>query len=129
MDEGVGQLQKSYASLHGGIRALDKNLSKLKSGASELDSGTGELHSETGDLDARVDEEVDGALEKFKGEDFDMVSFVDARNQVELVQFVIKGQAVEMPETMPQAAEAEPQEEDSFGAKLGKLFEGWRDWL
>lgn len=126
LDAAVGQLQEKYKALDAGIQKLDGGTGALRSGTKQLAGGTGELKEETADLDQQVDNEVDKALNKFRTGAFEPVSFVDPRNQVELVQFVIKTEAVEAIENK---AEQAPQEQAplSFHDKLAALFGGWRD--
>lgn len=121
MQTGLMSLNGSYTSLHAGIEAISGNTGKLKSGASKLKRGTGELSDETADIDQQIDDEIDNALKKFDNEDFEPVSFADARNQVRLVQFVIKTEAIEIPEETI-ITEPEPEAEPSFGDRLKALF-------
>ena len=123
LDEGLKALKQSYATLHQGIATLDGSSSSLEDGAVELEEGAGEIKDKTGDMDQKVDDEVDSVLSKYTGEDFEARSFVDSRNDVELVQFVIRTEPIQMPEPS-ETAEEEPEEE-GFMDRVKGLFEGW----
>ena len=125
LSAGLAQLETSYKSLKDGIDELDMSSGKLKKGAEKLESGTSELRSETGDIDTRIDEEVDKALDKFKNEDFAPVSFVDSRNEVNMVQFVMKFDAIEAPDTEEPSVQNQV-EDNSFRGKIMQIYEGWR---
>ena len=102
---------------------MDGSSSSLEDGAVELEEGAGEIRDKTGDMDQKVDDEVDSVLSKYTGEDFEARSFVDSRNDVELVQFVIRTEPIQMPEPS-ETAEEEPEEE-GFMDRVKGLFEGW----
>ena len=102
---------------------MNSSSADLKDGAADLEAGADEIRDKTGDMDQRVDDEVDNALSKYTGDDFEACSFVDARNDVELVQFVIKTEAIEVPEPS-EPEEAEPETE-GFRDRVERLFEGW----
>ncbi|MEA4899694.1 MAG: hypothetical protein VB115_15815 [Christensenellaceae bacterium] len=122
LDAAIDKLKSSYAQLHEGIKSLESGTKKLKSGTGKLAGGTDELRRETGDLDERVDEEVDDALSKFSSDDFEPISFVDERNNVSLVQFVMKTQAIEVPDEPDVSAQADDEEPTSFWDKLMALL-------
>lgn len=123
LDKGLNELKSSYEALHQGIATLNSSSAEMKDGAGELKDGADEIKDKTGDMDQKVDDEVDNALSKYTGEGFEARSFVDERNEVELVQFVIKTAAIEIPEA-DTPAEEEPEEED-FIDRVKKLFDGW----
>jgi X-X-X-Leu-X-X-Gly heptad repeat protein len=120
----LDKLDENYQLLENGIDSLDTGMGKMDKGTGKLTSGTKELKSRTGDMDSQVDEAVDKAISKFENNDFTPASFVDARNQVSLVQFVLRFDKIDAPEAQQVAAQAEP-EDDTFWGKLTKLFEGW----
>lgn len=122
----VSQLSTSYEALHSGIQSLSQGAGQLKSGAGALSEGAGTLRSETSDLDERVDEEVDSALSQFGGDGFEPVSFVDARNSVTQVQFVIRTASIKAPEPASEEEVVQEDAAESFWDKFTALFPDWR---
>ncbi|MDO4549261.1 MAG: hypothetical protein Q4D04_14310 [Clostridia bacterium] len=121
LDSAISTLKDSYASLHSGIQTLYSGTGELQTGAKKLNSGTGELKSETRNMDEKVDEEVDKTLSKYTGEGFEPVSFMDERNDVQLVQFVLKTEAIEITED-ESYDESEEDEPATFIDRLMALF-------
>ena len=127
LDTGIGEMQTGFAELNAGIISVDAGVDSLAegadtllAGANSLSGGASELDSSTGDMDSQIEEGVDDAVSSITGGDFEPVSYMDERNRVELVQFVLRIPGVaEMEEPEP-VAEEEP--EKSFLEKLIDLF-------
>ena len=124
LSAGLSSLDSSYAALEAGIGKLDESMGKMDKGTGKLTAGTKELKSRTGDMDTQVDDAVDKAVSKFENSDFTPASFVDSRNSVRLVQFVLRFDEIKSPETEEPSAQQQP-EDTSFWGKITKLFEGW----
>lgn len=60
-------------------------------------------------MDSQLEIDVEEAISSMTGGDYEPVSYMDARNSVELVQFVIRIPGVEAAETPAPAAEEEPE--------------------
>ena len=128
LSDGVSTLVKGSKGLLEGANQLSSGMSDLYSGASELNSGinelsdgTGELKSQTSGMDTEVEDKIDESIESFKGKDSETVSFVSEKNtNVKSVQFVIKTDAIEIPEE--EVVEEEPEEKPGFFQKLSALF-------
>lgn len=119
--EGVTSLATSYQELDTGIQNLSEGTSSLESGASELENGTQELQESTSDLPGQMESEIDEALEEFENSDFEPDSFVSDQNEnVEVVQFVLQTEPIEMEE--PETPDQEEEEEKGFWEKLTDLF-------
>lgn len=122
LSDSLATLDAGYATLHEGIGELEQGMAALAGGATDLKQGTGELSHKTGDMDAQIDDEVDEALAKFSNDNFTPRSFADERNEVRLVQFVLKTDALELPDEEEEVIEEEVKQE-GFVARLLALFE------
>ncbi|MGN1482045.1 hypothetical protein [Porcipelethomonas sp.] len=107
--------------LDNGVAELYDGISELCSGAGELSDGTGELKDKTSGMDKEIEKEIDNVISSMQGSDSEITSFVSEKNtDVHSVQFVIKTDAIEIPEYEP---EEEPEEEKlSFWQKTLHLF-------
>lgn len=125
---GVSKLADGSRNLLEGADSLDKGISdmyngvtELCDGAGELSGGTGELKDKTSGMDKEIENKIDDVIESVKGKDNGIISFVSDKNKnVKSVQFVIKTDAVEIPEA-PEEFEL-TEEKLSFGQKLKNLF-------
>lgn len=72
-------------------------------------------------MDSQLEEGVDDAVSSITGGDYTPVSYMDARNDVELVQFVIRIPGIEEAEEPEPVVEEEP--ERNFLEKLIDLFQ------
>ncbi len=140
--DGVAQIVSGYQSLTNGATALTNGSKELKTGADELKNGvstlydgaedlsdgskklsdgTKELRKQTDGIDEKIDNEIEALLDDIKGMDLTDVSFVSEKNtDVSSVQFVIKTDAVVMPEV--EVEEAESPKPLTFWQKLKQLF-------
>lgn len=128
LDGGISQLQTSFVLLNTGIASVDTGVDSLAegadtllTGANSLSSGAGELDSSTSNMDSQLEEGVDDAVSSITGGDYTPVSYMDARNDVELVQFVIRIPGIEEAEEPEPVVEEEP--ERNFLEKLIDLFQ------
>ena len=113
VDTGVGQLAEGADTLLDGTQSL-------ASGAGSLNSGMNELSEGTSNIDTKVEEQLGDAVSSITGGDYEPVSFMDERNSVELVQFVIRIPGIKEAESVVEAAVAE--EDERFLDKLQNLF-------
>ncbi|MGN0803674.1 MAG: hypothetical protein ACI4MF_13865 [Candidatus Faecivicinus sp.] len=134
LDSGIGELQANFALLSAGISSVDDGVdslaagtdtllngaSSLSSGANSLKGGVNELSDGTSNMDEQVQEGVDEAISSITGGDYEPVSYADARNSVESVQFVIRVPGVSEAEEPEIVVEEEP--EKSLGEKFLDLF-------
>lgn len=124
LSNGFDEIADGAKELADGGSDLAEGAKKLMDGAAELSDGTAELRKETDKIDSTFSDDLDdlsGMLESLSGENSTVQSFVSAKNtDVSSVQFVIKTEAVEIPE--PEKAAAEPEEKLNFWQKLLRLF-------
>ncbi|HLR51982.1 MAG TPA: YhgE/Pip domain-containing protein [Candidatus Avamphibacillus sp.] len=119
--EGVDTLASSFQELDSGIQELSEGTTSLEDGTSELQSGTEELHEETSDLPGQMESEVEEMLEEYANDDFEPASFVSDKNEnVDVVQFVLQTEAIEIEE--PEETEVEEEEEKGFWDRFLDLF-------
>lgn len=129
--DGVKKLSNGFVEIADGTKELAEGGSdladgakKLMDGAAELSDGTAELRKETDKIDSTFSDDLDdlsGMLESLSGSNKTVQSFVSSKNtDVSSVQFVIKTEAIEIPE--PEKAAAEPPEKLNFWQKLLRLF-------
>lgn len=127
LDAGLGQLQTSFALLQSGIESVDGGVDALAEGADTLLTGTnslsrgaGQLDSRTSGMDTQIEETVNSALSSLTGGEEPTVSYMDERNDVALVQFVLRIPGVSEAEAPEEIVEEEAEE--SFWEKLRDLF-------
>lgn len=110
LNSGTEELYNGTVDLLDGVEELYDGVSELKDGTKELQDGTKEFVDKTDDIDSKIDEEIDKAIDDIAGGDYKPVSFVSEKNKnVELVQFVMKTEAITIPEE--EESEEEPEEE------------------
>ena len=113
-------LQDGSAQLADGTGELLDGTGDLADGVSDLKDGTDEFKDQAGDIDTQIDEEVDGVISDLSGSDFEQISFVSDKNtNVELVQFVMQTEGIQVPEETDIPVEEEPM---SFWQRLLALF-------
>jgi len=118
--DGVGDLAEGTDELKENSAELTDGVDELSDGTTELADGTGELRSETGDMDAQMEEKIEDLLAQYGGRDFDLVSFVSAKNmQINAVQFVLKTASIELPDEETALPEETPDE--NFWDRLKSL--------
>ena len=121
LTSGSKALVDGSASLDSGAAELRSGLGELLGGSAKLSDGTGELKEQTSGMDGQVEAKIDDILSGIQGNDGEICSFVSEKNDnVTSVQFVIKTDAIEVPEEPVNAAE--PEERLSFWQKLLRLF-------
>lgn len=117
----TGTLANGAKSLSDGAIELGDACTELHSGALKLKDGTSELRSNTDGMNDKISDKIDEMLDSITGGDEAVVSFTSDKNtDIESVQFVIKTEAVEIPE----APEEEPAAEEqlNFWQKVLRLF-------
>lgn len=118
---GVNELATVYGDLHSGISELAKGTDDLSSGTTELHDGTAELKTETASLPEDMQEEIDEYLKTYDHSDFEARSFLSDKNEeVELVQFILRTEAITHPEINED--EEETDEKKGFWQMLKNLF-------
>ncbi|MGN0674762.1 MAG: hypothetical protein ACI4KG_03360 [Oscillospiraceae bacterium] len=126
--DGVKKLTDGFAEISDGAKELAEGGSdladgakKLMDGASEMYDGTSELRSETDKIDDTFGDDLSGMIDSMSNDNYEVKSFISSKNtEVNSVQFVIKTDAVEIPEAEESAAE--PEEKLTFWQKLLSLF-------
>lgn len=114
---GFNELTDGSKQLADGSRSLAEGTSELVDGAEELSKGTGKLREGTSDMESKVSDELGDTPKTMTDDDYTPVSFVSDKNKdIKSVQFVIKTEAIEIPE------EEEPEKEEGFIQKLLNLF-------
>lgn len=120
LSNGAKELKSGASSLADGSAELSGGMQELYYGTTKLSNGTTELYDKTADMDTQVSEKLDSVLDSLKGTD-EVISFVSEKNtDVEAVQFVIKTQAIEIPQE--EAPQEQAEEKLSFWQKLLRLF-------
>lgn len=126
--DGVQKLRDGFAEISDGAKELADGgtdladgAKELMDGAAEMSDGTAELRSETDKIDSTFSDDLSGMIDSMSNENYEVKSFVSSKNEeVNSVQFVIKTDAVEVPEAVE--TDAEPEAKLSFWQKLINLF-------
>lgn len=129
--DGVKKLSDGFAEIADGAKELAKGGSdladgakELMDGAAELSDGTAELRKETEKIDSTFSDDLDDLgkmVNSLSGDSGAVKSFVSAKNaDISSVQFVIKTDAIKIPE--PEEAAPEPEEKLNLWQKLLRLF-------
>lgn len=126
--DGTTNLVDGSSKLFDGSKTLKEGTADLFDGALDLDDGAKELHDgtkefydKTDDMDDQIQDKIDTMLDSLTGSDDKTISFVSDKNtNVQSVQFVIKTDAIEKPET--ETASDDTAEPLTFWEKLVKLF-------
>ncbi|MGN0598722.1 MAG: hypothetical protein ACI4JK_02405 [Oscillospiraceae bacterium] len=121
LTDGFSEISDGAKELAEGGSDLSDGAKKLMDGAAEMHDGTSELRSETDKIDDTFGDDLSGMLDSMSGDDYEVRSFISEKNtEVQSVQFVIKTDAVEIPE--PEESAAAPEEKLTFWQKLLRLF-------
>lgn len=119
--DGASELKDGAGDLKDGASELYDGVVELYDGTEELQDGTSEFYDKTYDMDTQVQDEIDEMLSSITGDDTETVSFVSAKNtDVDAVQFIIKTDAIEIPEE--EAEEVAVEETKSIWQKFLDLF-------
>ena len=114
LDDGAKELAQGGSDLADGAK-------KLMDGAAEMHDGTAELRFETDKIDDTFGDDLSNMLDSMSDENYEVKSFISEKNtEVALVQFVIKTDAIEIPEAVK--ADTEPEKKLTFWQKLLSLF-------
>lgn len=110
--DGVGELASNYQDIDEGIGGLSDGTSSLQDGVGDLQDGTEELEEETSDLPEEMQSEVDEMMDEFDMSDFEPISFVSDKNKdVDIVQFSLQTEEIEVEESDDTEKEDEETEE------------------
>jgi X-X-X-Leu-X-X-Gly heptad repeat protein len=114
-------ISSSANELYYGAVELNGGIQKLRDGLATYKAGTKKLRAGTSNMDSVIDDKVDELLGSISGNGDKVVSFVSEKNtNVSAVQFVLKTNSIEIPET-PEIAPVKPAELNLW-QKLLKLF-------
>ena len=95
----LGKLADGAETLAEGSGSLKSGSSALSEGSGSLSVGIGELNSQTSGMSEKAGEEIDSVLSGISGTGETVKSFVSEKNtNVKAVQFVIKNEAITLPE-------------------------------
>ena len=118
--DGASSLMSGAEELKNGAGELGDGVSELKNGTEELLEGTGTFEDQVSDMDLKIDEEIDKAIDKIAGSDFETVSFVSEKNtNIGLVQFVMQTDGITIPEETEEETEIK---EENIWEKIKDLF-------
>ena len=118
----INKLYKSTGVLKTSVGTLNDAVVKLYDGTKQLADGTNEFAEKTDGLDGQISDEIDSMVSSIAGNDETIHSFISDKNtNVTSVQFVMKTEAIEKPETMVEK-ETKVETHLSFWQKLLKLF-------
>lgn len=116
LDEGIGLLKSNFAPLNAGIANIDAGIDSpadsadtLLTGADTLSNGANQLDSSTSGMNSQLKSGVEDAMSSMTGGEYEPISYMDVRNNVELVQFVIRIPGVEKAQEPEAPAEKEPE--------------------
>ncbi|MFZ7134309.1 MAG: hypothetical protein ACOWWR_18330 [Eubacteriales bacterium] len=100
---------------------LNKAIKKLQEGFSTYKKGTKELRNGTSGMNSDIDKMINEMLSSISGNDDEVVSFVSDKNtNISAVQFVVKTDSINLPET--EKSDDEEPVELNFWQKLLELF-------
>lgn len=117
---GSKQLNDGAGNLYSGVKEYVGGVATLYDGTTELNKGTTELKNETASIEQKTDKKINNMIDSISGSS-EVKSFISDKNtNVKSVQFVIKTDAIEIPEAEEQ--ESNQEEKLTFWQKLLKLF-------
>ncbi|MGN0665274.1 MAG: hypothetical protein ACI4KF_01975 [Huintestinicola sp.] len=121
LTNGFTEISDGAKELAEGGSDLSEGAKELMDGAAEMYEGTSELRSETDKIDDTFGDDLSGMLDSVSDDDYEVRSFISEKNtEVQSLQFVIKTDAIEIPEAEEPAEVTEIKL--SFWQKLLKLF-------
>ena len=126
--DGVKKLSDGFAEISDGAKALadggadlESGTKELMDGAAEMYDGTSELRSETDKIDDTFSSDMSGMIDSLSNNDYRVSSFISDKNtEVDSVQFVIKTEAIEIPEA--DDTDDSTEQNLTFWQKLLRLF-------
>ena len=117
----VSQAAVILANLQSSAPALVSGARSLMSGATEISNGINKLRTETLDIDTKITDKINEVLDPISISGESLQSFTSKKNtNVERVQFVMRTDAVKVPE--PEVPPAEPVKELNFFERVLALF-------
>ena len=121
LTNGSKKLVNGSKSLKNGTTELYQGLLTLNDGTKELKDGTQEFYDQTDGMDTKIEDTMNEMLDSLSGGDSETTSFVSEKNgNIDLVQFVIKTDAIEKKEKAKKTKEQ--TEETSVIEKFKNLF-------
>ena len=121
LTNGSKKLVNGSKSLKNGTTELYQGLLTLNDGTKELKDGTQEFYDQTDGMDTKIEDTMNEMLDSLSGGDSETTSFVSEKNgNIDLVQFVIKTDAIEKKEKAKKTKEK--TEETSVVEKFKNLF-------
>lgn len=121
LTNGSKKLVNGSKSLKNGTTELYQGLLTLNDGTKELKDGTQEFYDQTDGMDTKIEDTMNEMLDSLSGGDSETTSFVSEKNgNIDLVQFVIKTDAIEKKEKAKKTKEK--TEETSVIEKFKNLF-------
>src|SRR5690625_4232016 len=119
--DGVHSLAVNYQDLNAGIQGVSDGTSELDDGVGKLHEGTTELESATNDIPGEMQSQIDELMAEYDNGDFEPISFVSDKNEhVDLVQFVLQTESIEIDE--PEEVEDEEEEKKGIWTRFLDLF-------
>lgn len=119
--EQVSQAAGILTSLQNSAPALVSGARSLMSGAIEISNGLNKLRTETLDIDTKITDKINEVLDPISISGDTLQSFTSKKNtNVERVQFVMRTDAVKVPE--PEAPPAEQEKEMNIFERFLALF-------
>ncbi|MDO5847551.1 MAG: hypothetical protein Q4Q20_04565 [Methanocorpusculum sp.] len=114
-------LINGLTTLDASTPALVSGARSLMSGAIEISNGLNKLRTETLDIDTKITDKINEVLDPISISGDTLQSFTSKKNtNVERVQFVMRTDAVKVPE--PEAPPAEPEKEMNIFERVLALF-------
>ncbi len=97
--KGVATLSDGYQQFDSGLSDFTRGVSDMNNGVSELYDGTNAMNHEISTLPEQMQKKIGTLMEEYVGSDFEAASFVSPKNiDTGLVQFVLKGEDIKLPE-------------------------------
>lgn len=121
--KGISELSTGYQQFDSGLKEFVGGVADMNNGVSSLYEGTKTMNKETSNLPEQMQKEIDSLTKDYTGSDFAAVSFVSPKNtNIELVQFVLKGEDIKKPEVNNSSASTSEGKNDSVWDRFLALF-------
>lgn len=119
---GIWQYAEGMASYSSGVAQYAQGVGELGSAAPALAGGANQLRDETADMDQQMADRIDDAMAEYlPNDDYELVSFTDAKNNTSIkrVQFIYLIDAQTEPKAAPPP---EPDEARSWWQRILDIF-------
>lgn len=118
---GLSQLADGMTAYRNGVSAYVTGIDLAGDGSRQLAGGTDELYQRTSGMDQMFKDKFAEMTEEFIPKPFDPVSFVSTKNKhIQVVQFVMMGQAINLPADEP--TEVEEPAKKNIWDRIKDLF-------